>query len=275
GMVVMPNTALPTLEGTVDLVGNGAVIDGTALGGVANCLRIQGTVRAFDLEIHSCPQAPISIQDSSDSVVSGCFLHDNGWALESLNSTGTIIGPGNRITNNAGAGIYSNSAGDQIRGNSIRDNTQQGILVDDLAIGARITGNLIVGGTDAISIGADDAIIWHNTVVGAASSAVRVGNVSGVDVRNNILADAGTMGIIGTDAALAEQDYNLLFGNANDDCGACTLGANSILVDPEFVDAASGDYRLSPTSPAIDAGIDVGLPFSGVAPDIGYYEVTP
>jgi hypothetical protein len=42
--------------------------------------------------------------------------------------------------------------------------------------------------------------------------------------------------------------------------------------DPLFVDPAAGDYSLSSQSPALDAGIDVGLPFSGNAPDLGHQE---
>lgn len=34
-------------------------------------------------------------------------------------------------------------------------------------------------------------------------------------------------------------------------------------------------FRLSPTSSMIDAGVDVGLPYNGAAPDLGAYETTP
>ncbi len=47
---------------------------------------------------------------------------------------------------------------------------------------------------------------------------------------------------------------------------------NSLEVDPVFVDTISDDYRLSSGSPLIDAGIDVGFPYMGSAPDIGAYE---
>lgn len=49
--------------------------------------------------------------------------------------------------------------------------------------------------------------------------------------------------------------------------------ADTLSVDPVFV-AAPDDYRLDPDSPLIDAGIDVGLPFAGEAPDVGAYEFT-
>ncbi len=46
----------------------------------------------------------------------------------------------------------------------------------------------------------------------------------------------------------------------------------SLNADPLFVGAALGKYELSSTSPLIDAGMNVGLPFVGAAPDIGAYE---
>ena len=48
------------------------------------------------------------------------------------------------------------------------------------------------------------------------------------------------------------------------------------VVDPQLVNPAGDDYRLKPTSPAINAGVlipginDVG--FAGKAPDIGAFE---
>jgi len=56
--------------------------------------------------------------------------------------------------------------------------------------------------------------------------------------------------------------------------------ANSLNTDPLLTDPASGDFTLQPTSPCINAGIDVGLTEDyagrrvpqGSAPDIGAYE---
>lgn len=47
---------------------------------------------------------------------------------------------------------------------------------------------------------------------------------------------------------------------------------NSINQNPLFVDAAAGDVRLNSTSPCIDNGIDVGLPYIGASPDLGSNE---
>ena len=47
---------------------------------------------------------------------------------------------------------------------------------------------------------------------------------------------------------------------------------DTLSVDPLFVDPQAGDLRLQTGSPLIDAGIDIGFPYLGSAPDIGAYE---
>jgi hypothetical protein len=46
----------------------------------------------------------------------------------------------------------------------------------------------------------------------------------------------------------------------------------NISLDPMFVDPSLPDVRLNANSPCIDAGVDLGLPFLGLAPDIGAFE---
>ena len=52
-------------------------------------------------------------------------------------------------------------------------------------------------------------------------------------------------------------------------------GSNNINENPQFVDAANLDFQLMETSPCIDAGIDIGYEYYGVAPDMGCYEYDP
>jgi hypothetical protein len=51
-----------------------------------------------------------------------------------------------------------------------------------------------------------------------------------------------------------------------------TYTNNITNTNPGFVNAGANDFRLASGSTAINAGINVGLPFNGSAPDIGTYE---
>jgi hypothetical protein len=52
--------------------------------------------------------------------------------------------------------------------------------------------------------------------------------------------------------------------------GTITISNNLAGVEPLFI--GPGNYTLQSSSPLIDAGVNVGLPFNGSAPDIGYAE---
>jgi hypothetical protein len=113
-------------------------------------------------------------------------------------------------------------------------------------------------------------------------------------VQNNIFAGSSneTWYYIYIQSGTYRGDNNLFFGGANgwQDRGVtmATLVAwrassgqdgRSLNSDPLFV--SSSDFRLKPSSPAIDAGVNVGLTKDilgvaipqGSAPDIGAYEV--
>ncbi|MGH7932178.1 MAG: hypothetical protein ACREQN_03315, partial [Candidatus Binataceae bacterium] len=44
---------------------------------------------------------------------------------------------------------------------------------------------------------------------------------------------------------------------------------NDLSVNPQWTSPSAGDFTLLASSPLINAGTDVGLPFTGSAPNIG------
>ncbi len=67
-----------------------------------------------------------------------------------------------------------------------------------------------------------------------------------------------------------ESHYNFTVAGFVDEYGT---GEASFLAGPEFTNIADLYYFLASDSPGVDAGTDVGLPFAGNAPDLGWKEV--
>ncbi|MBI2842944.1 MAG: carboxypeptidase regulatory-like domain-containing protein [Armatimonadetes bacterium] len=122
--------------------------------------------------------------------------------------------------------------------------------------------------TDANS----NAKIYNNTFVGL-SQGVFIGNsLGGTNVANNIITDSKFSGINSVYGDVGfSHSYNLFYNNPDDVIGT-SLGTGEFNIDPMFVDAAGRDYHLASGSPAINTGLDVGLPFTGPAPDRGAFE---
>jgi hypothetical protein len=77
---------------------------------------------------------------------------------------------------------------------------------------------------------------------------------------------------------ITTQEFNSVDGN-NGDVITGNLDDDPMFVDPSNPAGPDGiywtaddGYMLNTGSPAINAGVDVGLPYLGSAPDIGAYE---
>ena len=85
-------------------------------------------------------------------------------------------------------------------------------------------------------------------------------------VSNNIAVSNGRAGIRegGNTGSNNEYRKNLLWDNGDDAIELKTGSqTGTIVADPQFIDFevdGSGDYRLQPSSPAVDAGIANGAP---------------
>jgi hypothetical protein len=120
----------------------------------------------------------------------------------------------------------------------------------------RVQGNLIVSGngfTEAINVAFSPGagLIANNTIIGGSGIFLQGDSVA--RIIGNIVA-FGRDGIVGPTSGL-EVSYNDVFGNNRNYSEPDLTGiAGNVSVDPEFVDRPSGDFRLSPYSPILDAG---------------------
>ena len=173
--------------------------------------------------------------------------------------------------NNTGHGIYALEAINCIS----RTNTQWGIVggTDSHFIGCSVTNN---GNTQMLS--GFRSTVYACTIDGGNTD-------KGIDearsyshILNTIIFDC-TNGITGTAGSeeLAISLYNIYYSNTNNVVNWPT-DPSDVFGDPLFVDAANNDYRLGTGSPALAAGLDVGV-IDGITStsyiDIGALQAQP
>jgi hypothetical protein len=118
--------------------------------------------------------------------------------------------------------------------------------------------------------------VLHNTFVNIQGNSIFFESSLGSSVpsaenglvQNNLMFLSGS-GRIKDPISNIDIGYNGWFQSTPDDLSDPTdiLGS-----DPQFVDPENNQFDLQATSPAIDKGTPVGLPFSGAAPDLGARE---
>ncbi|HMK04437.1 MAG TPA: T9SS type A sorting domain-containing protein [Ferruginibacter sp.] len=174
--------------------------------------------------------------------------------------------------------------------NTIRNNLISNLYVGDGSGGA---GGIVITSESGNDEQINGLHIYNNTIVAKAGDAPAVGlnfsnqengNATNVNVRNNIVIGFTYTWLAGSQPNPAMSNvtvtHNDAFGNGFGNTPHWPGGNpasytynNNLSVDPRFV--SSTNFHLHPTSPVIDRGIDVGLPYYGNAPDMGYAEFNP
>ncbi len=130
----------------------------------------------------------------------------------------------------------------------------------------------------------ENVIFARNLMHDYSSYALKFDGTVGAEVYNNTFVDIGNDGLrielAGLDGGSVRNNLWLRTGNvdtgnfAADHNGFFEVGNNAISSgsDVEADPLLDTDYYLGAGSPMIDMGVDVGLPFAGAAPDIGWFE---
>ena len=163
--------------------------------------------------------------------------------------------------------VLSNGVGIVIRGSTTPiTRTLPVFTITNNMVGSHVSASIELTGTGA-------GFVAHNTLVGndLSHGLTALGPLT-VTVVNNIIV-SHSVGITATAGAILSVSHTLLWGNAHDPVS----GAAALLAPPLFMAPARQNYHLQTDSPAIDAGIEIGLltdvdgdprPID-VSPDIG------
>jgi len=203
----------------------------------------------------------------SNNVIEGNDIHHNGD--EGIQNTATFAPPypdgtvirANRVHDNGGnwgGGMAVGGDNLVIENNIVYNNRGEigGIWLADSTNGI-IRNNLVYGNQGTWSPGAagihvhngTNAQVTHNTVFGNNGAGIYLRDCQGV-ATNNILSQNGNQLRL-SGGATAER--NLIDGSSD------TQGTNPVQGNPQFVNPGGADFHLQGSSPAVDAGADVGV----------------
>ena len=273
----------------VRAVSGGAVVDGSSPSGDGINVKRTDYVVIDGLSVRNATRAGIRLFESAGVVVQNARVGPNGrWGIF------TGYTPAVQILNNTAFGsaqehgIYvSNSlvAGDApvIRGNDVFDNAGNGIQVNgDCYAGGdgviqeavlehnRVHGNGL-NGFSLISMRdstVQNNLLYENGTTGSGAGGIHLTDEPGCGkpstnnlVVNNTVVEPRIAGIRITDGAVTNILFNnlLVDGGLIDEEGGNQISSASNLHVPStagvFTNPASGDYHLTPSSPAVDAGL--------------------
>ncbi|MBW2262268.1 MAG: right-handed parallel beta-helix repeat-containing protein [Deltaproteobacteria bacterium] len=211
-----------------------------------------------------------NLLDRTNSGNKFCFISNNAVLQDDgIFEHNRTMGP--KTTGDGGASLYfANGEGLIIRHNVI-EGPSCGALYhhsDNL----EFYGNLVTGTDGGVTCLTDTpCVLENNTFHDVETNLISSGEMI---VNNNIFSL--------TDGTLFSGGGSII-GSNNLFSSGTTHGANPLVGDPLFVDATGGDFTLQASSPAVDAGLDLGyekdmddnpIP-AGTGPDIGAFELQP
>jgi parallel beta-helix repeat protein len=224
----------------------------------------------------------IGVNLASNSVVSGNNVHNNSsYGVEGTAGTGTISG--NTIDNNGGWGIIGNPI--YVLSNLLYANTSGGIYLSN-DYDASVIGNTVYQTTgNAFRLdgliqngGSAPSVILQNNIFWTTSAPALLVNDAGEYSFSTPTSDYNDLYATGAGeiAEFGGQNFTTLSSFSTE----LGLDTDSISADPQFVNAAAGNFHVQSTSPIIDAGnpssefVEEPLPNGGRV-NLGYDGNTP
>lgn len=229
------------------------------------------------------------------------WIHHNIMSRDSLNTfyeSGIIFEFGTEsaiveynILNNISSGVQFNTRDSSVISNCvIRKNlfsnlatadttgTAGGILIVSEGLNSAIINNLNIDNNTITATSDTNRVPW----VGIDFGALNRGFASNIKIRNNIVVGFAGAWLQGSDTTNMDGVHvltNNSYLNGNNNFPLWPGGVPTNYVDTPYnlpginpMFDSTTNFLLQSTSPVIDLGVDVGLPFIPVGPDLGYAE---
>jgi len=282
-----------------------------ALAGATDGVEINASgVRLRHLAVTGFAEHGVQVQLGGDGlIITSCHLGasatggsgvGNGRAGVYVDSPDCQVGDlhpgrGNLVAYNGGRGVElkAGASGCVVAGNLLHDNNLSPIhsFASDLTIVGNTSRNMTTccNYDEIVLDGGDDVRIFHNTIYGSTGDGLHL-VATNVRLENNIIVGSTHHGILFSGGTFASEQHNLITDAATPPANLLgrvnggTLSGTDLNVDPLFVDEGAFDLHLTEcTSPAINAGIDLGVDqpdlngaaagnYNGSAPDLGAFE---
>ena len=139
----------------------------------------------------------------------------------------------------------------EVSGFTITGGADQGIYLNSPSVNVRIYNNIILGNKIGISARDSEAIVYNNVIRNNSEYGIygRYSNTE-LSICSNIIIENSTYGIRnGGDNAVISCFYNNIWANVSANYYATINKVGEISADPIFVNAGTGNYQLSFTSP--------------------------
>jgi hypothetical protein len=283
GVGVNSNTWDGTVPDNIQIVGNSFY--GSTPGAAIDVVGDNLLINRNWIEMKSQPSnadSGITLRYGRNNVISGNYISGTTGPGLYIHDESLSVYPAG-----AAQSGYNNVA---VTGNIIKGSVSSSGLVlstdSNFAVQNVFINNNVSSGNHANGLDIETGLgvkIFNNTIYGNDADGILVAypassQMQGVQIENNILDDpctkrcsshrhvevtnTGIFGLVVMDNLYWPQSI----GSTN------AVDSRPLFADPLFTNAAAGDFTLQVGSPAIDAGVLVGLPFNGSAPDLGAFE---